>query len=69
MRYMIDLPSAPAVGAQLVIRNHRGRHHRLTLMRVDDPWRPCDVVLHWRDDAGQRYTSGLRSRTLHVVTP
>lgn len=67
MRYMIDLPAAPAVGAQLVVRNHRGQPKRLTLERVDDPWRACDVVLHWRDDAGHRYKSGLRSRTLYRV--
>lgn len=68
-RYMIDLPAAPAVGAQLVVHNHRGRARRLTLTRVDDPWRAADVVLHWTDEAGNRYTSGLRSKTLYVVTP
>lgn len=67
MRYLIDLPAPPDVGAQLTV--YRGdRHQRLTLTRVDDPWRTADIVLHWRDEAGVRYTSGLRSDTLDRVS-
>ena len=69
MRYLIDLGAVPDIGAQILIRNHRGALHRLTLERVDDPWRPRDIVLHWIDDAGRRFTSGLRSRTLYRVAP
>lgn len=68
MRYLIDFPAAPAVGARLTVYR-AGRHHRLTLTRVDDPWRPSDIVLNWRDEAGVRYTSGLRSETLDRVSP
>lgn len=67
MRYLIDLPAVPAVGAQLVLYR-AGRRHRLTLTGVNDPWRAGDVVLHWRDEDGVRYTSGLRSDTLDRVS-
>lgn len=66
MRYLIDLPAPPNVGAQLVLCR-AGQRYRLTLMKVDDPWRTGDVVLHWKDDDGVRYTSGLRSETLKRV--
>lgn len=67
--YLINLPAAPDVGAKIDVYNHRGKRHRLTLTRVDDPWRPADIVLHWIDEAGIRYTSGLRSRSLYRVLP
>ena len=63
MRYLIDLPAAPDVGAKLTVYR-AGRHHRLTLTRVDDPWRTADIVLHCIDESGVRYTSGLRSEAL-----
>jgi hypothetical protein len=68
MRYLIDFHTVPGVGAKLTVYNHRGVPKRLTLECVDDPWRACDIVLHWRDENGARFTSGLRSRTLHRVS-
>ena len=64
--WVVDFTDAPDVGHVLIV-TYRQRQRRYALERVTPYTRATghlSCLLHWRDEDGQRFTSGLRSKSL-----